>query len=367
MTTPLASTQPSAAPTHFRAPRGGAFLLFLGVLALVTLFSTSATALIAPLAEEGDRTFITREEGLQLAVVQVEMTPVFDPREQLSQQNSWRVRAEIFLRNISGETRDLLLGFNADTAVDDSLRVLVDGAHIATADKELSSNPLVEVARFTEASTFPLSIESNRGVRIGLEFQLQARRDERGQSILGLPTHLFGLLAPQVDQAFIGIDFNELPAGLASTLSGYTIWNQPWQRLSWYAIDWTPRLPLQIVWVQPWVLLVTMTEVESCPSPLEIVRRMSSGDVRGIEAYLADWQTSDLEFCASLPLAIHGYSFSSERVRTQFSEIELNRYLGTSGERGSIYRENPGFDPEVHLSDAEAVYWRTLQRYARAR
>lgn len=337
------------------------------VIAAIVALSSSAAALFAPLEEEGRRTYITRGQSLQVALVQVDVTPAFDPMEQLTRQNTWRVRGEILLRNVSGDPQELLLGFNSRYAEEGSLQVLVDGVSIEGEARELHANPLVEVARFSQAEVFGVRIESNQGVNIGVEYLTRPRRDERGQSVFSLPTHLLSLLAQEVDQAYISMDFNQLPVGLASTLSGFTIWNQPWQRLTWYAIEWQPRLALQVAWMQPWVLLVSMADIEECPSPLEVVQRMSQSDPASMREYLSDWENSELQFCSSLPLAIHGYSFSSERVRQQFADIQLNRYLGTSADRGSIYRENPNFDPELHLSDAEALYWRTLQRFADAR
>ena len=142
-----------------------------------------------------------------------------------------------------------------------------------------------------------------------------------------------------------------------------TLYDEPVNRLSWYIRDWESTQALQWAYLPAWSALVRVADVESCPAPWTVMEHMMSGDVNAVGSYVSGFDPDTLNFCAALPLMIHGYPFESESVREQFASVSLARYINASESRGSIYRVNPEFDADM-LSDVEAIYRRTLRDYA---
>lgn len=336
------------------------------VLLLTLVHSGSAFAFIAPLKNEDGRYFIDDGKHWQIAVARVDLDPLFDVMNPSPTPTSWIMDAEIWLRNVAGETQAIELGIADSPAYTDTTELWLDGQRVETRLTPIQYSPARGIFNRQSVRRFSINVPNAGRVVIGVKMRVDARRDESGQWILELPTHMLSQLTPKVLQTFMRIDLGARPVGLTSTLSGFTLYDHPLYRLSWFALDWQPRIPLQVVWLESWNLLLKVAEIEQCPAPWDIVRQMSRGDLQAVRSTTMQVDTQTLRFCASLPLVIHGWVFPSERVRDQFAQIPLRRYLGVNAERGLLYRPSSTFQIE-DLPQLERIYWSTLNQLAEER
>lgn len=336
------------------------YFILLLVLALVFL-SASASAFLAPTRTDGERTYLEKVDSWQLAVARIDLTPRFDILTPSATRHSWTVDAEFWLRNVSTEPQSMRLVIADDPAFTGDTELYLDGQRVETARTAVSYNPRMDTLNIEGGRRFSVAVPSGERVVIGVRMRVDAVRDDQGQFSIDLPTHLLQLITPKVLQTFLHVDFDARPLGLSSTLNGFTFYDHPWNRLSWFALDWEPRLPLRIVWLESWQLLVKIAAVEVCPAPWDVVRAVSRSDLGALRALLNKHDVQTLRFCAALPLVIHGYVFPSTRVRDQFAEIPLRRYLGAAADRGLLYRENSAFSAS-DLPELEKIYWSTLTR-----
>ena len=342
-------------------PRQRAIASIVFLLALIQ--SASALAFITPLRTQEGRYFIDEGSHWQIAVARIDLVPYFDVMAPQAEVSSWVMDAELWLRNTKGETQSVELGVADTPAHTDSTELWLDGQRVETRLTPIQHDPNTGDRHRASVRRFTVSVPNAGRVVIGVRMRVDARRDDSGQWILELPTHMLANLAPKVLQAFIRVDMGSRPIGLTSTLSGFTLYDYPMNRVSWFALDWQPRIPLQIVWLESWNLLLKVADIEECPSPWDVVRHVSRGDMAAVRSTTSRFDASTLRFCAALPLVIHGYVFPSERVRDQFAQIPLRRYLGVSAERGMLYHANPAFQPDA-LPQLEKIYWSTLTNLA---
>lgn len=335
--------------------------LILVLIQALLFISVSASAFIAPIRTDGERTYLQKVDSWQVAVARIDLKPRFDIHAPSATRHSWTVDAEFWLRNVSTEAKSLSLVVADTPAFTGETELFLDGQRVETALTPLTYDPRMDRMNIDSGRRFAVAVSSGGRVVIGVRLRVDAVRDDKGQYSIDLPTHLLQLLAPKIMQTFLHVDFDARPLGLSSTLSGFTFYDHPWNRLSWFALDWEPRLPLRIVWLESWQLLVKVAAVEDCPAPWDVVRAVSRSDLGAVRALLNKHDVQTLRFCASLPLVIHGYVFPSSRVRDQFAEIPLRRYLGAAADRGLLYRENSAFSPD-DLPELEKIYWSTLTR-----
>lgn len=337
----------------------------LSLLTLLVLLFTSvhASALVTALRTDGERYFLHEAKNWQLAVTRIDMSPRFDILEPSTVRHSWTVDAEIWLRNVSAEKQSAMLAVADDPNFTGDTEVYLDGQRIETALTTMEYEKDRQAMHRKTVRRFSVSVPSAGRVVIGVRMRVDAVRDDEGQYSLELPTHLLSMLSEKVIQSYIRVDMDARPVGLTSTLSGYNFYDFPWNRISWFSLDWAPRIPLKVVWLESWTLLTRVAEVEQCPAPWDVVRNVSASNMTAVRTLLANYDAQTLRFCASLPLVIHGYVFSSQRVRDQFAEVPLRRYLGSTAERGSIYRENSAFQRD-DLPQLEKIYWSTLSTIA---
>lgn len=337
--------------------------IFLLTLFSLVFSSVHASALVTALRTDGERFYLHQADKWQLAVVRIDVNPRFDVLEPSAVRHSWIVDAEIWLRNTSAETRSALLAVVDDPDFTGDTEVFLDGQRIETALTSLEYEAGRQNMARKTVRRFSVNVPNAGLVVIGVRMRIDAERSEDGQYILELPTHLMSMLSDKVLHSFIKLDMDSRPVGLTSTLSGFNFYDSPWNRLSWFSLDWSPRIPMRIAWLESWNLLSRMAEVEQCPSPWDVVRHVSASNLQAVRGILSPYDQQTLRFCASLPLVIHGYVFPSQRVRDQFAAVPLRRYLGSSADRGSIYRENPSFNRD-DLPQLEKIYWSTLSSIA---
>lgn len=333
------------------------------VLLLALVHSASAFAFIAPLKNDNGRYRIEEGKHWQIAVARIDLSPYFDIMNPEPSTSSWIMDAEIWLRNVKGETQSAELGIADTEAYTEQTELFLDGQRVETRATPLQFLPQHQEFHQPTVRRFSVTVPNAGRVVIGVRMRVDARRDESGQWILELPTHLLSQLSPKVLHAFIRVDMAARPIGLTSTLSGFTLYDHPLHRISWFALDWQPRLPLQLVWLESWNLLLKVAEVEECPSPWDVARHVSRGDLAAVRSATTQMDHQTLRFCATLPLVIHGYVFPSERVRDQFAQIPLRRYLGVNADRGMLYRASPNFQPD-QLPQLERIYAGTLNQLA---
>lgn len=337
-------------------------IFFLTLFALV-FTSVQASAFVTALRTDGERYFLHEAENWQLAVTRIDLTPRFDILQPETVRHSWTVDAEIWLRNVSVEKQSAILAIADDPQFTGDTEVYLDGQRIETALTKMEYEASRQDMHRDTVRRFSVSVPSAGRVVIGVRMRVDATRDDMGQYSLEIPTHLFSMLSEKVIQSYIRIDMDARPVGLTSTLSGFNFYDFPWNRISWFSLSWAPKIPLKVLWLESWTLLSRVAEVEQCPAPWDVVRNVSASNMTAVRTLLADYDAQTLRFCASLPLVIHGYVFSSQRVRDQFAQVPLRRYLGSAADRGSIYRENPAFQRD-DLPQLEKIYWGTLSTIA---
>ena len=331
------------------------------LVGVIWMLGLPAQAFLLPLDSSDDHWFITRTRSVQIAATRVNATPVTDPNRLEPGRHVWDVRVELWLRNLANEARTLALGVADDPAYTDATVVYIDGRPVTSVATPVRYDPRYEPVHRPSVRRIEVELPIGQPRVIGLRLRYAATVDELGQSVLTLPTHVLQNLAERVEQAFMEVTLPDRPVGLEATLSGYVFYDDPANMMSWFALQWQPRIPLRIAWLGPWAALLAVAEIERCPAPWEVVRFVTSGRVAELDRLLASHDEATREFCAALPLVVRGYRFRSERLREQFAAIDLSRYLPSQGDRGSLYRANPGFTPEM-LTDVERLYRNALLR-----
>lgn len=346
--------------------RRKSLLFCLSIFTFTLWWSSHALAFVAPLQTDGDSFYLHKSDRWQLAVANIRLEPRFEPTNPDKVLHSWTVDAELWLRNISVEKQSLILGVADEEEHTGDTEVFIDGERIDTAPTDIKYEKGKSEIYHPKMRRFSLSVDHGGKAVVRVRMVVNATRADNGEYSLKLPTNLLSLLSKKILHSFIGIQLDARPIGMTTSLSGYTFYDAPENILSWFALDWKPSIPLQITWLESWALLARVAEVEQCPKPWDVVRHVSKSDLNALDSLLASYDAQTLRFCSTLPLVLHGYVFSSSRVRQQFAEVPLRRYLGKKAREGGIYRENPSFDRE-DLPEAEYLYWSTLAAAAKKR
>lgn len=334
-------------------------LFFLSLLSATVLWSTQAFAFLAPLQTDGQHFYLHSSDRWQIAVAKVDLKPRFEPTNPDKVLHSWTVDAELWLRNLSVDKQSIILGVADDPEHTAKTEVMIDGQRVDTLVTPIEFEQAKSDIHRQSMRRFSVVVPHGARAVIRVRMIVDAQRGDNGEYTLTLPTNLLSLLSKKILHSFVDITLDARPIGMTSTLSGYTFYDAPENKLSWFALDWKPSIPLQVSWLESWALLTRVAEVEQCPRPWDVVRHVSRSDLKTLGTLLSSYDAQTLRFCSSLPLVLHGYVFSSARVRQQFAEVPLRRYLGKKAREGSIYRENPSFERE-DLPEAEYLYWSTL-------
>ena len=346
------ATQPGSDMRHV------CLLVLLGSL----LAAAPAAALVVP-AHDLDGTLFPHEiEHIQIvgADIRVDHLPS-DAVEGVGQR--WEVTAELRVRNHQDATTIVPLIVLDDADLTDQTRVFVDGVAIQTTAIDPGYDPAHRELVYEHGRHFDLAMAPFALMAVRVTMVIQPEVDSVGQVFLRLPTDAFALFDGPVPTAFLDVELDQRAIGLQASLTGYTLYDEPENRLVWFVLDWTPSRPLEIAYVPAWSALLLVATVEACPEPWAVVQHMTTGDIAALRTLLDGVDTGTLEFCAALPLMIHGYRFDSSRVREQFGAVALERYLPGERPGESIYRENPAFTEEM-LGEIEAIYRRTLAQFA---
>lgn len=339
-------------------------VLCLTIFTAALLWSTQAWAFVAPLQTDGEHFYLHKTDRWQIAVANIKVVPRFDVTNPSKVLHSWTAEAELWLRNITVDKQSLILGVADSEEHTGETQVFLDGQRIDTAITNIEYEKSKTDIHQPKMRRFSVSAPHGGRVVLKIRMVVDAKRGDDGQYTLTLPTNLLSLLSKRVLHSFIHVELDTRPIGMTTTLGGHTFYDFPENKLSWFALDWKPTIPLQISWLESWALLSRIAEVEKCPAPWNVVRHVSSSDLKQLRDLLAAYDAQTLRFCSSLPLVLHGYVFSSARVRQQFSEVPLRRYLGKQARDGSLYRENPSFERD-DLPQAEYLYWSTLAAAAK--
>lgn len=336
----------------------------LSILTTALLWSTHAWAFVAPLQTDGEHFYLHKTDNWQIAVANITLVPRFDITNPSKILHSWTAEGELWLRNITVDKQSIILAVADSEEHTGQTQVFLDGQRIDTVATQIEYEKSKTDIHQPTMRRFTVSAPHGGRVVLMVRMVVDAKRADDGEYTLTLPTNLLSLLSKKVLHSFIRVELDARPIGMTTTLGGHTFYDYPENKLSWFALDWQPAIPLQVAWLESWALLTRIAEVEQCPAPWHVVRHVSSSDLKELGDLLSKYDAQTLRFCSSLPLVLHGYVFSSARVRQQFSEVPLRRYLGKRAREGSIYRENPSFE-RSDLPRAEHLYWSTLAAAAK--
>lgn len=341
-------------------------LLCCTIITAALLCSTQAAAFVAPLQTDGEHFYLHSTDRWHIAVANIRLTPRFEPTNPDKVLHSWTAEAELWLRNVSIDKQSLILGVADDKNHTGKTQVFLDGERVNTAATKIEYEKAKSDIHQPTMRRFSVSAKHGGRVVLKIRMVVDAKRGDDGQYTLKLPTNLLSLLSKKIQHSFVDITLDARPIGMTTTLGGHTFYDAPENKITWFALDWQPSVPLKVAWLESWALLTRIAEVEACPKPWNVVRHVSQSDLKSLETMLSSHDTQTLRFCSSLPLVLHGYVFSSSRVRQQFSEVLLRRYVGKEAGDKSVYRENPSFERN-DLPHAEYLYWSTLAAAAKER
>lgn len=318
---------------------------------------SAAHAFLLPVRQVEGGWFVYPLEEVQPVLLDVRVRPSWENPDDDGRMD---VDVEARLRNRRESPRTLRLFVAADGTRVHWRDASLAGESLSTQPVTLRHDPAhpTHVSRPGHLLEFEVPARDIVVLRVRLRVSLSD--DSIGQHFLELPMDAFALWQDAIENAVIDLSLGERALGLQTSLSHAIVY--PEGRLRWFVREWRPQRVLRVGWVGAWQALVLAAEVEECPRPWDVVRRLSEG-VSSVETWLQGWDRSALNFCGSLPLVVRGHVFSSERVRRELADIPMQRYLGTSSDRGSFYIPDPGFRMD-DLTEMERVYHRVLTNVA---
>lgn len=326
--------------------------LCAAVTALAIATPRPAEAVVAPL-EDVDGTWFARPvEGVSAIAVALTLEQPAAARE------AWIVDAEVWLRN--GRPLDMTVPI---ASLLPGGTVYVDGIAADTRPGRVARDPASPEHTYRDAALLTLDVPAETVVSVRVTGQIEPVVDALGQVFVELPTHALGLFEGTIHGGTMIATLRERPYAARATISDFTRYDEPANRLSWQLREWTPTVPFRLTYLPTWSALQLMTEIEDCPAPWPLVRAMSEGDMAGVRGIASTYDAAALRFCANLPLVVHGFPFESERARNELLAVPLSRYLTGREVSGSAYVINPHF-AEDDLTDAERIYRHTLRQLA---
>lgn len=330
--------------------------LFLTLLATAHV-PAAAVAFVVPVQLVDEHPFPRTTDDVRIAEARIDVTRMSRQPEQ-DAGGLWWVEADLLVYNQLDATTPfdfVLADLEAHT---DSSTVFVGGRAIACTPTIVERDPTVASYAVDHGLLCHLDLEPLGTTVIRVNVVAQGTIDALGVLSLRLPTHLLGAFADDIASASLTLRLDERPVGLLSTLSGGTIYDEPDPGVAWFARAWEPTLPFETSWLSPWSTLLLAAELERCPPPWDVVRGITGSTVTQTSAMLRGYDPATLEFCAGLPMVLHGAPVESASARAQLEQIDVSRYVA-GPLRGSLYRHNPRFD-ETTLSEVEAIYRRAL-------
>ncbi len=335
--------------------QGWPALLAAGLLLAFLIPMATASALLAPVRNIDGVWFVSERDGAQLVATELRAGPAPDASGLGAGDRFFEIESEMWLRNLRATEQVLEFGATASADAAVHTEVWVNGVPTDTRLEALRRDPALRNYQVEHLEIFSFRFPAEGLVSVRIRTRVQVTTEATGQTRIQIPTHLFGLFGGEVEHGFIEFRPGERPIAVQATLSSHTLFDEPENRLSWFLRSWSPGIPFEIAWMGAWPTLIRVAEVEQCPAPWEVIRRMTAGEASSVAAMIAPLDEATRSFCAALPLVIHGYVFPSESARSQFAQIGMERYLGPAGQRHPLYRENPGFEAGM-LSEVERIY-----------
>lgn len=349
--------RPSDTPLSANAPMPTRALL--AVLLLSLLAPAPAEALLVPLREQAGSLFPVQQEEVHVSSLLLRITRPVDEATAAGSSQRWLVEAELAVRNRRNREVEANIGLIVEPAYASRATVHARGVPIDTTRVQVLHDPRLRQHHHPEAVRFTLPLGPLDLVTVHLRTIVSARTDETGQTWLELPLHALGLFDDVISHAWIRLEADERMLGFRASLTDWTYYDAPENAASWFVRDWEIRRPLQIAWIGAWPLLLRMATIEDCPTPWELMQRVAAGRAEELRGFLGALDPDTREFCAGLPLVVHGNRFRSEETRERLGELRLSRYVPNAPDNLPIYVVNPAFTREG-LTDVERIYMDTL-------
>lgn len=332
------------------------YLCLFGFFAI----QTNINAFVLPLSSIDETFFSGQSEEITLVGVDLQVERDLE-REALTGDVVWKLEAELIFQNITPQSQTLDLAIVDEEALTELTKFWFQGQLINTEPINVRYDAFNEDVPPYHAQHVSITFPSGELQRVRAVTYITPHTDLLGQIFLRLPIGLFSFWEGNIQHTFMNVALFDRPIGLQSSLSGFTFYDNPENILSWFIIDWQPQQPLEIAYMQPWSIMTLIAQRESCPDPTTLIMHITSGDTQALQVFLSEYDRNTLQFCSTLPLALYGYRFQSDSVRTQFAAIPFSRYIASESDRGSIYRENASFQRD-DLVGIEAIYHRTLDQ-----
>jgi len=327
-------------------------------LMLVACAASSASAVLLPVRTVDEFRFPDRAPDLHLMHVHMLVSRV-NGGTNGAHRASWYVEADFVVANRSSSEITVPIALVGAIEGAEWSTIFVDGARIGSDQVRMRQDPARGDLVFPHGVAFQLTVPAEGYVTVRTQFYAPTTVDTYGRLFLELPTHVLAEWGSVVERGRIEVYTAERPMAMASTLTGGITYDEPEGMITWYLRDWRPSIPFRMSYLPTWSMLMTVTNVEACPDPWTVVRYFAQGDMSSAQDYIAVYDPGTLEFCASLPLVVHGYGFDDVEVRRQFGAIPLSRYVATADSDARLYTLNPHFQ-EAMLPDSEAIYRRAL-------
>ena len=322
-----------------------------------------AEALVWPLRVVEGEPFAVETEGIQLVALSLELTPA-SATPLPDEEQGWILDMELLLRNRRGDARVQPL-FLPDDAALRMEGLWVEGEVVAGDALRLRYDPRLPQVEARDGRRVTLAFADQQLRSLRVRWRASVQRSPLGELYVSVPWESLGsFFEDPIDTLTLRVEFGERVLGFQSSLSGHRFFEGQRNSARWFVRTFRPQRPWQLRWIGAWPALLLAAEVEACPMPWEVMRRLSTDGPRALDTWLRERDPDTLRFCASLPLVVRGHVFSSDQTRRALGAIPMERYLGPPQGRGPLYRPDPGFTREG-LSEVERLYNSFLERAAR--
>ena len=332
------------------------------LLAAALCVPALAHGFLVPLRQQDAHVFPARTDDVHIASLRLDVRQSSAAERPDADARRWDVDLELAVRNRRSRPVEQRLGVVIEPQRAGHTEVLARGVVVPTAPETPRHDGHLRDHHYPDVLGFSLSLAPHELVLLRIRTRVTARTDELGQTWLELPLQPLGLFDDDIGTAWVRIDSRERMIGLRASLTGWTRHDGSAPGASWYVRDWSITRPLRVGWIAPWPMLVRAALVESCPAPWDLLQQVASGQPDSLRAFLDEVDEDARRFCASLPLIVNGYRFSSAEMRERLSGIPLSRYLPGAPDEARLYLPDATFDRD-QLSEVERLYMDTLQRF----
>jgi hypothetical protein len=343
-------------------------LLVVSLLCGLLLPARSASSMVFPLSQVGDRWTPARESGTQITSLRLELYPARDPA---TEELVWWVDETLVLRNHGSEAVALELAVpNVWSARDASVthvpadfwaEAFVNGRAVETTPITLVANPAHGSVTVRSARRFPVRLGPGESAHVRVLFALPLDRTG-DENRLVFPFHLRGLWDGPIEAGVIVLRWSDQLFGLRTNLPAYAQYRD---RVEWFVRSFEPTSDLDVRFLSRGAVFELVAREFGCPRPWELVDRVAEGDPALVRHMLASYRDDQLDLCAELPAALRGSLVAADRAG--ITHLDLARFApaGTSW-TGPLVLADPTFTPDA-LTDSEQLYRRFLRNELEAR